>query len=202
MTSSDASKPGSVDLIHIHEDDWGQRHLYPEIAWADVEAEGRALDAHADKYADPNGYGFSEIYAIKGPTKSYKDVGLKLEPLATELGKLFPRVKNFNATISGSIGKAEKDPFGSYETDAWCFGVDWDCFIKLETDGQLISDIWYAYGNEDQELIKKLIEAIRLVHQHSPSVVSDYAAHGFGKLSDAEFAEDYFEFVLEESLLD
>ncbi len=111
-----------VDAIHIHADDWGMRNLYPLAVRAEAEADIEEAAAAAERNRDPSGVGYTAMHAIKPPSRDYADSGLTLTEAEHVLAPILPRVRRFNATILSAFDSADRDPLGSYEEDAWCFG--------------------------------------------------------------------------------
>lgn len=52
-----------AEVIHIHEDDWGMRNLYPLAVRREAEADVADAAAAAEKNRDPSGFGYTDIYS-------------------------------------------------------------------------------------------------------------------------------------------
>lgn len=180
-----------VEAIYIHEDDWAMRSLYPEES-AD-EAAGEMLAAHeaGERNRSPSGSGWTDMHLIEAPSINYAGIGLTLADAAAALEPILPRVKRFSATISACIGTEERDPLGSYEEEAWCFGRSEDCFVKLEPEGALVRDIWFELRGTDPADASALRAAIEAVDRLAPSYLADYWL-SFAAPADAEGLDEYF----------
>lgn len=145
-----------VDLIHVHEDDWGMRVLYPAVAEFEILADMKAGAAAAANARDPSGVGWTEIQRIKQPSTTYADVGLRVGDAARVLESAMPRVRRFYATASGGFGDARRDPYGSYDDDAWCFGFGEYCYVKIDVVGERIEQIWFDLSTSDPASVSAL----------------------------------------------
>jgi len=111
------------DVIHIHEDDWGRRNLYPTAARNEVADDLDAAREAAERNRAPSGQGWTAMHVIRSPATDYPEAGVTAAAAAPVLEPIMPRVKRFYATgTAGFGGKPHDDPYGSYEEDAWCFG--------------------------------------------------------------------------------
>lgn len=178
--------------IHIHEDDWGLRYLYPEAAFHDAEKDMKAASDFAEAHRARDGIGWTDIYLTEPPKLSYADLGVTANEMIDELAARLPRAREFRATCMAGISNPDKkDPWGSYETDPHAYGFSHDCFIKIELHEGAIHSIWFeADGEGDQQ--EALIAAIMAIHARCPSIILDYMRDEAGKLSDAEFVSAYF----------
>ena len=189
-----APKPAAEaePVITIHEDDWGMRNLHPLAGLAQVEADMAASDAASE--ANFDGVGWSDMHAIRPPAATFADEGLTLAAAAAALAGFMPRVMQFNASMYGLMNK-DSDPYGSYETDAWCFGFDRDCFVKIEPSGDLVGSIWFEAATGDEEQLNILFKALEAIHALAPCCIADYWAHAAGSVGDDDFLDRYFEFL-------
>ena len=177
--------------IHIHEDDCGMRNLYPVGAFFEARAEvARAADA-ANRNRAPDGSGFTDMHAINGPSIDYSDVGLELGVLADVLSSIVPRVKRFTATAMAGFEPNTRDAYGSYEEDAYCYGFDETCFIKLEPAGVSIKQIWFECRSASPEKLSAFERAILAVDALAESVVADYWLDQIGRVRNPAFFNDY-----------
>jgi hypothetical protein len=182
-----------VDLIHIHEDGWAMRNLYPMTVCAEVEKD-IADGVEAEKRnRHPSGFGYIDMYAVKPPSQDYADHGLTLEAVEAVLTPIFPRVRRFNAGIWSTIDSAERDPLGSYDSDAWCFGIGPECFVKIETKGDLAAGIWFDLDPDDPEAVMLIRKAITAIDKLVPSMIADYYNYFAGPASEADQLNTYFE---------
>lgn len=180
-----------TDAIHIHEDDWAMRNLYPEEAADQVVDEMLAAYEAGERNRAPGGSGWTDLHVIKPPSIDYSDVRLSLAETAAALASVLPRVRRFNATLSSLIGSVERDPLGSYEEEAWCFGRSRDCFIKLEPEGELVRGIWFELRGTDPADAAAIRAAIEAVDRLAPSFLADYWL-SFASPADGEGLDAYF----------
>jgi hypothetical protein len=177
--------------IHIHEDNWGMRSLYPAAASADVLADIRQAAAAGIANRDPSGAGFTDIYVIKPPKLTFADIGLRLLPTKAALAGIMPVVSEFNATIGGAIGRTERDPYGSYDAEPHCFGYGPDCFIKIEATNDCVSAIWFEAPSNDPSRLDTLRAALLAVNSVTPVVIADYWIDAGGHVGDEAFLDAY-----------
>ena len=182
-----------VDVIHIHEDDWGMRNLYPLAAYDEAAREIATAEAASERNRDPSGFGWTAMHEIKEPSLTYADVGLRLADAAAALAPIMPRVKRFNATIFSAMGSDRCDPMGSYEDDAWAFGRGPQCYVKLDTRGDLVSHIWFGLESDDAGDADALRRCLVAIDVLAPSVVADFFLDAVGRVDDPEFLDRYFE---------
>jgi hypothetical protein len=178
--------------IHIHEDSWGMRSLYPAAASADVLDDLRQAAAAGIANRDPSGVGFTDIYVIQPPKLKFADIGLPLTTIKVALAGIMPVVSEFNATIGGAIGRAERDPYGSYDAEPHCFGYGPDCFIKIEATNDFVSEIWFEAQSSDPARLGALRTALLAVNSVTPVVIADYCIDAGGHVGDAAFLDAYF----------
>jgi len=116
-----------VDAIHIHEDDRGMRNLYPWAALSEAEKDiAVAAAAAAERNTDPSGFS-KQVHVVQQPSQDYADFGLTLAEAERVLSPILPRVRRFYATALSGFGNEKRDPLGSYDEDAWCFGLSGSC---------------------------------------------------------------------------
>lgn len=185
--------PTLEPVISIHEDDWGMRNLYPVSALGHVRADVAAADA-ASK-ANFDGVGWTAMHAIKEPDRTFADDGLAVAAVAAVLEPLLPRVKRFNAGLPGSMEPGETDPFASYEKEAWCYGFDRDCFLKVDAKDDLVRAIWFEADTADEEQLNTLFKAFQMIDTVAPCCIADYWTHAVGSVSDEDFLDRYFDFL-------
>jgi len=129
---------------------------------------------------------------IKPPSKTYVDAGLLLSDAAAALQGIMPRVRRFYAGTFASIGRERRDPFGSYEEDAWCFGFDEGCYLKLEPNGDHVERIWFNLGHAPPEHAAALRRAIEAIERLAASIVVDYFLDAAVPVGDAGQLDRYF----------
>jgi len=181
-----------VDVIHVHEDDWGMRNLYPLTVRIEVEDDIAEAASAAEKNKDPSGSGYTAIHMVKPPSQDYADLGLTLTEAERVLAPIFPRVRRFNATALSGMNDSERDPYGSYEEDAWCFGLGADCYLKIDAKGPLVGKIWFDLKTDDADAVIRLRKAIEAVSALVPSVIADYFLDFSGPVSEAGVLDGYF----------
>lgn len=180
-----------TDAIHIHEDDWAMRNLYPAETADQVADQMLAAHEAGERNRAPDGIGWTDVHMIEPPSINYVNVGLTLASAAAALDPILPRVKLFDATISSFIGTEERDAMGSYEEEAWCFGRSENCFIKLEPEGELVRDIWFELRGTDLADVTAIRAAIEAVDRIAPSYLADYWL-SFATPVDREGLDEYF----------
>lgn len=181
----------SAPTIHIHEDDWGMRNLYPVAAFAVAQADVAEASDAGRRNRQPNGLGWSKVHLIKPPAVDYADVGLELAPTAERLESLMPRIRQFTATATAGFDPAIKDAGGSYETDAQCFGFGSDCYIKLETKGDLVRQIWFDVFTDDTTHLEAFRHGVLSIDALAPSLIADYREDVVGSIRDDAFFARY-----------
>lgn len=187
------NEPG---FLHIHEDDWGLRQLFPVEALADALADMAASRAKAAASRDPSGFGWATAHQIADACVGYDDLGVSAKSFADAFAALEPRVPRFYATATAGFDRATRDPYGSYEEDALCFG-DRDCFIKVDTKNGLATAVWYDMSSTSGAVarLRRLLIAAQSVR---PSVLVDYPADMAGPIGDPDFMDAYFACILED----
>jgi hypothetical protein len=181
-----------ADAIHIHEDDRGMRNLYPLVTRAEVEADMDECVAAAERNRAPSDPGYTAIHQIEPPSQDYAEFGLTLAKAEEVLAPILPRIRRFYATAGSAIGSAERDPLGVYEEDAWCFGLDASCYIKLDANGPLVGNIWFNLDTEDVDVAHRLRRAIEAINALVSSIIADYFLHFSGSASDHKVLDSYF----------
>lgn len=176
-----------ADLIRIHEDDWGLRNLYPLVSGTEILGDMKAAAA-GERNLAPSGAGWTDVHVIEKPSIGYAELGLLLADAAVALGRIMPRVHRF---YSDGF-RQELDPNGSYDDDAWCFGLGRGCFIKLDIQGDLVDAIWFDLWSNDPNCIDAMRRSIEAIEGLIPSVVADYRKDAFGRAGDAAFLDRYF----------
>ncbi|NUO57438.1 MAG: hypothetical protein HOV71_21225 [Hamadaea sp.] len=165
------------------------RCLHPLAAAAEV---GRDLDVAAqasEANRAPDGAGWTDVHVIQAPEHDYAQAGLPVGAADAALAPILPRVRRFAATaMAGFDGH---DPFGTYEEDAYCYGVDASLFVKLETDGAQVRHIWFQAETGDPERLQELKAALLAVDRLVPSIVADYWLDRTGPVGDLGFFDDY-----------
>ena len=180
------------DAIHIHEDDWGMRSLHPIAAWADATADLQGSFEAAVNNRAPDGIGWTDIHLIETPTLDFTSTGLLLHLIANRLAPMMPRVPRFIATAMAGFDPSRRDPYGSYEDEAWAYGFSADCFIKLEPKDDLVARIWFEARTGEEKKLAALRQAIDIIDSAAEAMIIDYWADAAGRVRDLSFAERYF----------
>lgn len=183
------------DVIHIHEDEWGMRSLHPIAAWGEAARDVEAAIAAGERNRAPDGVGWTGLHVIEEPAVDFTGTGLRLADLAGQLERHMPRVRRFNATATSGFDTSRRDPLGSYEDDAWAFGFDAACFLKLEPRGDLIARIWFEACTDNADRLAALRSAIETVDASAEAIIVDYWADATGRVRDKEFIRRYFEWI-------
>jgi hypothetical protein len=184
-------EPAVATVIHIHEDDWGMRCLYPISAAVEVADEVRAAQAAGDANRAPDGAGWTQLHVIQPPTHDYTEASLSFTQADAVLAPILPRVRRFAATAMAGFGDGAHDPFGTYEDDAHCYGTDASCFIKLDGNDPLVRRIWFQAETHDAERLQALRHAIVALDQLVPSIIADYWLDRTGAVGDDTFLDTY-----------
>ena len=179
-------------VIHIHEDNWGMRNLHPLASQSEALADVRDAIAAGEKNRDPSGLGWTDVHVIKPPSMTYVDTGLLLSDAAAALQEIMPRVRRFYAGTFASVGSAKRDPFGSYEENAWCFGFDAGCYLKLEPKGDYVERIWFDLDRAQPEHAVALRRAVEAIDRLVPSLIADYFLDVVVPAGDARQLDRYF----------
>lgn len=179
--------------IHIHEDAWAMRCLHPAAAWPDVVREMMRAQAASERNADPNGLGWTDIHVIDPPAIGFAAVGLRPQTVGTALAPLLPRVTHFAATATAGFRPGVRDPYGSYDDDAWCYGHDASCFIKLDLAHDVVTGIWFEASTSDASHLRALGDALRAIDCLTPSIIADYWLDAAGAVADEIFMRRYFD---------
>ena len=181
----------SEPAIHIHEDDWGMRNLLPVGAFAEAQLDvARAADA-ADRNRAPGGVGWTDVHVIGAPSIDYSHVGLELAAITDALGVIMPHIRTFNATATAGLDPNTRDPWGSYEADAHCFGFDHTCFVKIEPAGTMVAQVWFECTTADSDRLSAFARAIRAIDGLAESAIADYWLNCAGRIRDAAFFDSY-----------
>jgi len=180
------------DLIHIHEDDWGMRNLYPAAAQCEVDKDIETAREASLKNRAPDGMGWTDVHLIEEPSTDYRQAGLRLTEAAAAPGLILPRVKRFYATACSGFDLTKRDPWGSYDDDAWCFGHQ-HCYIKLDVKDDLVTQIWYDLSSSKSADADTLRHALEAIDRIVPSLVADYFLQTQGLVADRQFLDTYFQ---------
>ncbi len=186
----------AVTKIHIHEDDWGMRCLHPLAAAAEVASDLIVAEAASATNRVPDGVGWTDVHIIAEPVHDYAAEGLTFAQVDAVLAAIMPRVRQFAATASAGFDEDVRDPWGSYEDGAYCYGVDASCFIKLDGEPPLIQRIWFQAETEDPARLDRLRRAIIAIDRLVPSVIVDYWLDCTGSVADVEFLDRYLRMLL------
>jgi len=180
-------------LIHIHEDDWGMRNLYPAAAGDEAQDDiARAAEA-GERNRAPDGRGWTDMHVIQPPKTDFTDAGLPLAAVIAVLEPMMPRVRRFYATIGSAMAKgAGRDPLGSYLENAVCFGFGRSCFVKVEPEGALVASIWFEASGAGPAQLAALRAALLAIDALAPSIVADYWLDLTGRVGDVAFLDRYF----------
>lgn len=168
------------------------RNLYPLASQSEVRADVQEAIAAAGKNQDPSGCGWTGMHVIKPPSMTYVDAGLLLSDAAAALQEIMPCVRRFYAGTFASIGSARRDPSGSYEEDAWCFGFDERCYLKLEPKGDHVEHIWFDLGRTRPAHAAALRRAVAAIDRLAPSLIADYFLDVAVPAGDADQLDRYF----------
>jgi hypothetical protein len=167
------------------------RNLYPAFVQHEVDKDIEAAQEAGLKNRDPSGIGWTDVHIIEQLSTNYSQTGLRLTDAATALGSILPRIKRFYATACGGFDLAKRDPYGSYDEEAWSFGHQ-HCYIKLEVKDDLVTEIWFDLSGSKPDDADALHQAFTVIDQMVPSLVADYYLGVQGLVTDREFLDTYF----------
>ena len=176
--------------IHIHEDDWGLRRLYPLTAWPEAAADLRQAETAAVENRAPDGAGWTDMLLIATPSETFLQRGLRTDALRAALTGIMPGIAKFNATATAGFGD-ERDPYGVYDEAPICYGFDAECFVKVETRGDLVSEIWFEARTSDDLRRAALLQALAAIDQIEPAFIVDYWLRTLGPVADPAFMSRY-----------
>ncbi|ABQ61615.1 hypothetical protein H721_01793 [Brucella ovis IntaBari-2006-46-332] len=182
-----------TDLVHIHEDDWGMRNLFPLAAFSEVKEDIAKSATAAAKHQDASGFGYTDVYLIEPPSISYADVGLLVSDAEGVLLPILPRVQQFRATSFQGMTSGKQDSYGTYQDDTSCFGLGRHCYLKLDKKGPLVEGIWFGLDTDDVDAIGRLRMAIEAIDALVPSVIADYFLDISGPVGADGVLDSYFE---------
>ncbi len=178
--------------IAIHEDDEGMRNLYPIAAREDAAGDMQSSIDAGERNRAPDGVGWTDVHVIKPPKITFTDAGLTLATATSALEPLMPRVRRF---WSGLLGR--DDPLAAHQEDAYCFGLDAGCFVKLEPRNAFVERIWYEARTADQTQLAALRSALLAIDALSPALIADYWLGAAGPVADPSFLDAYFKALAE-----
>jgi hypothetical protein len=177
--------------IHIHEDDCAMRALLPAAAQR-AASDDIALAVEASVRNQAAGGGWTDTHIIAEPQLSFHDAGLVLADVDATLSAIMPRVRRFTATASAGFNPGTIDPFGSYETNAYCYGYDAGCYIKIDTDQQKLTQIWFECRTTDDEQRLALRRGLEAIDALAAAAIADYWLNCAGAVRDRAFLDRYF----------
>ena len=169
------------------------RRLYPVGAFFEARVDvKRAADA-AEQNRAPTGEGWTDIHLIDEPSIDYADVRLELSSVADALVGIMPRVKRFSATAMGGFGLNAHDPWGSYEEDAYCYGFDQTCFIKIDPADGMVKQVWFECHAVNADRLSALARAMLAVDALAELAIADYWLDRVGRIRDTAFLSSYLQ---------
>lgn len=169
------------------------RNLHPMAARAEVIAEMQAAIEASIRNRDPSGTDWTDMHMIKHAKTTFADAGLTLSAATAALEPIMPRVRRFTS----GLPHAPDDPLAQRETDAYCFGIDATCFVKLEPKGTFVGYIWYEARTEDTAQLTALRNALLAIDAISPALIADHWLDVTGPVSDPLFLDAYFKSLAE-----
>lgn len=179
-------------VIHVHEDDWGMRNIYPMAVQSEVAADLGKAAATAAASKSPHGIGWTELHMIQEPSTDYLAAGLELAAVAAAVAPFLPRVRRFYATVFSAMRSADRDPWGSYEDDAWCFGFGPHCYIKVDEEGELVKAIWFDISSNAPADVAALRSAMIAINALVPSFIADYFMEAQIPIDNTDMLDLYF----------
>ena len=182
-------------LIHIHEDEWGMRSLHPRDARDEVCVDLGESDEAAERNRDPSGFGWTDIHVIATPSVDFRDL-VGLDAFCTKLAPVMPAVTRFYATVGSSRGDGGRDPLGSYDEAATCFGFDPACYIKADIIDGAVAAIWFECRTPDVFRRDALMSGLRALDVLTPCHLVNYWLHVDGSVGDDAFLRRYADLLL------
>lgn len=176
-----------MSKVHIHEDDEGMRNVYPAHAINEVMDDIAAAKVHSVENLAPNGVFWTSVYGIKKPEKSFLEIGLDWQSFANALGKILPKVEEFE------MGFGANNFFRYKDHDPICFGFGQSMYIKLETDGDYLEAIWFDTRSNVEEELSALRRALEAIDEIHPLMIADYWLDTGGLIGDQAFIDAYIE---------
>lgn len=176
-----------MSKVHIHEDDEGMRNVYPADTTSDVMDDIAAAKANSVENLAPNGFGWTDVHAIREPEKSFLEIGLEWQSVANKIGKFLPRIEEFE------VGFGTNNPFHYKDHDPKCFGFGQSMYLKLETDGDYLKAIWFDTRSNVEEELSALRRALEAINEIHPSMIADYWLNTGGLIGDQVFLDAYID---------
>ena len=174
----------AVRQLWVHEDEEGMRCLWPASALPHIAGDLGISAETAERSADPNGWGYSEIHQISHPEASFADHGLRRDAVMAALSPIMPR---FDRIQTGD-GKY----YGFIDDDALCFGFDNMCFIYGATHDGMVRVFFFNAWTDDAGQLHALRRAVEAIDALSPASLVDYWVKEAGLTSDKVFLDSYF----------
>ncbi len=143
--------------------------------------EGKLIHIHEDYWA---------MQALEPVNGTYSTADLKA--FNKILPRYFPLVRNFFATASAGFSLNSRDPYGSYETDAYCYGLDASTFVKVESAiANQNPGLWFILEVSDRKTIEKFRACFQAIdHVRSSRIVDHWKDIAF-PVSEHEALDQY-----------
>jgi len=184
--------PIGVAEVHIHEDDEGLRVIYPATELKAAQLDLSEAEDAAEQNLAPNGVGWTDVHVIEAPSVSLTTLAMPLFQIETLVTPHLPRIGRYIATAFGGFDRSERDPYGVYLDDPWCFGFDSSCFLLVTGEGKIASDIWFVKETSNETHLAALNTAFLALSNAWPLCLADYVEDQCGLLSDQDFLDQYF----------
>lgn len=165
--------------------------MHPARAAGEVARDVAAAHEAVERNRAPDGLGWTDVHVVEEPSVSFTDVGLTFAAADAALAPIMPRVRKFAATIGGAIGRDVRDPYGSYEDDAYCYAHAPGCFIKLDGKDGLVARIWFEASTDDNDGLPLLRRGLEAIDALTPSIIADYWIDCTGAVRDVAFMDKY-----------
>lgn len=179
--------------IHIHEDHWGMRNLYPIAALSEAAVDVEEAASESERNRAPDGMGWTDVHIVRPPSIDYSVAGLRLADAISAIEPFMPRVRKFTAAVGAGFDPNVRDPLGSYDQDAYCYGFDASCFIKLDLDDDRVQDVWFECRTAEMQRLAALRGAIVAIDALVPSAIADYWEDTAGAVRNIAFLDRYFQ---------
>lgn len=174
------------------------RNLYLVDCLPEAAADVRGGGGSGPKNRAPDGLGWTNVHLIQPPSTGYSKFGLRVTDAASVLEPSLPRVQEFIATASAGFDRSIRDPWGRYDHNAYCFGFDAACFLKLEVARELVEHIWFECRTREAAKVAALRQAMVAIDALVPSAIADYWNDMAGAVQDSAFLDQYFRQLTEQ----
>ena len=176
-----------MSKVHIHEDDEGMRNVYPADTFNDVMKDIAAAKASSVENLAPNGIGWTDVHAIREPEKSFRELGFEWRIVADAISVFLSKITEFE------VGFGTNNPFHYKDDNPICFGFGQSMYLKLETDGDYLTAIWFDSRTNNEKEMSALRRALEALDEIHPSMIADYWLNTGGFIGDQAYLDAYID---------